>query len=189
MPTESKYKYQKKSLARRVAYLEKKQWQNRPEMKYLSGFHNTLTLAGQIATGPLADINYGDGNNNRVGNEILLHKIELRGHLGNPYCEALVVIGNGAAQAPLSLDFDMKKGGGIKPSARPAYKTIAHIWKTNAPDRFTRIIKFKKPLRVKYEGGQGTDAVDNVPWLVFKNCLSATDVTPEISILIHYTDP
>lgn len=188
--TVTKYKpYQKKSLQKRVAYLERKVWENRPEAKFLSFFHNTITLAGEISVTQLCNINYGDGNNNRIGNDILIHKIEIRGHLGDAYAECLLLVGHGVQQSPIKLDFDMNKGGGVRPSHRRAYRTLQHIWKNNSTNRFTRIVNFKKPLRVSYDGGSGTDASNNVVYLVFKNCLSSTTVTPEISVLVHYTDP
>lgn len=189
MPAKTKNSYRKKSLARRVAYLERKQWERRPEMKYFSSSFTATAVANNaiVALQP-CDINYGDGNNNRVGNEILVHAISIRGSLVNTLGEIIVCIGNGAQQFPLTSDFDMVYGGGIRPASYKAYRTVAHIQKTNDSPNFVRTVRFKKPLRVAYEGGSGTDCVDNVVWVVFKN-QSGVSLSPTIYMITHYTDP
>lgn len=176
-------------LAKRIKVLEAKVKANRPEMRT-----KTYSLSGSIATGTLSvtqltDIAQGDGVDNRSGDRIKLHRVEVRGVADSDL--DLYIIQQHGPTAPVLANFTSTNGAFILDSDNNNTFTewvhYRNIYSVGDEDP----VKFSKKfngMSIKYNGTAGSNMVQNGICFCVLNRNSVSS-TVKVSIRVWFTDP
>jgi len=183
----------KKSLAARVKRVEAKVAAQRPETKVYTAVD--FVAGGSIAAGgidffELGDIVEGTGFNERVGNKIRVHKVEVRGSAG-------VMVGVGLLKSKLAVDpagadfegskIPFLKGDQLGNTYVPLYE---HTAKNEATSLIT-MVKFsrswKAGIPVSYEDPTTGSCSHNNLYVYGVN-LQALPASCQLSVRVWYTD-
>lgn len=165
-------KTKQKSLARRVAYLEKKQWQSKPEMKIITQTAaNSALAAATIRVLPCGNPVSGTDVNERVGNKIRIHGVEVFGNLGDFRCDVYILLApSGYLAQPQYSDFQAVVGGHIQANQQREFKTLKHFLQPDGANaNFHVKHNFKYPMVVEFQGAGSTAASRNQLYVVVKN--------------------
>lgn len=148
-----------------------------------------------IATGSiypigLCDIASGDGVFERSGNQIRVHRVEVRGHTSQLADIYLLNGPGGWIISPAYTDFSPNMGGCITANKSHEFKLIKQHWNTQGPiGNFFIVHRFKYPMVVEYAGDALNACCKNQLWLVIKNSVSpTTSINLDISCKVYYTD-
>lgn len=175
----------KKRLRRveRIAALRK------PEMKMQDFNYVNATLAdGALATiVELTAIAEGTGVNERIGNRIKIHRIEVRGTLGAENVDAYIIQGH-TTTAPVYANFYAYQGSHLlADDSHTKFTEWRYINGRTFIDRSGLRHRFPIGYTAKYNANLSTSCVDNRLWFVVKNDTGAA-VSVEYSLRVWFTD-
>jgi len=175
--------------AKRMRYIEKQVYRNRPEMQT-----TTISVSGGVAAAsrlllkPCSNIISGTGVSERKGDKIRVYRIEVRGCL-DQNLDAYIIQKKGAAD-PAVATFGGAKGAYLLDSEN-GNRYVEWIHKrssqvgTQAPFKMSK--SFKGGILVSYNSAGLNATVNNEPVAVILNT-TGTAYDADLSVRLWYTD-
>lgn len=158
----------------------------KPEMKtYQQDVDISLAAGGFYVTSLTAGIILGVGSSNRIGSEIKIHAVEVRGYNGNGANLTMHVVRPNDDDSPTASDFS----GGDKPSSFYDHNRgweLMYIPTSSLDNRtlINRRYRFKRPMTVK----QFSNFTRNELYLCIKNGSTGTNGDIDVVCRIWYTE-
>lgn len=183
------------SLPTRLARLERKVANEKPEMKCRTHIWNGSVATGNLINFDITDIAQGDRKQNRSGNKIKIWRVEVRGAT-DPELETYLIQKH-AVTEPVFADFTGQKGGMI---VSDKLNTIYTEWRYHYPRPYDvntlgQMIPFKiiqkfKGMECGYDGFL-TAAYHNGLIVTMRNpaSLGATARSYDFTVRVWFTDP
>jgi hypothetical protein len=177
------------SIAKRLRYVEKQSYRNRPEMQT-----KTLTLAGTQGGGTLSvvhpcQLSQGVGVSERTKDRIRVWRLEIRGtggHLLDHY-----ILQKKTTSDPTISSFSTGQGpyllDSINTNQFTEWKHYRNLYTANSNTNMKLRHSFKGGIIVKYNGSAATNVVDNEIIYVVVNRTSGSQ-SVDVSIRMWYTD-
>lgn len=179
----------KMPLAKRIKRLETVQSRRKPELKV-----RTMNLSGSLVAGgtdfaiiEVTDISQGDNIDERIGDEIRLHRVQARGDVANM---DLYLIQSMSTSAPTVANFAAVAGGHLTSANQKKFTEWWHFYQNSQPSSASNPdmnMSFRFPPKVTYAGATGTSGQRNKYYF----CIKTTSMivqSYEISIKVWYTD-
>jgi len=180
----------KKSLAARVKRVEAKVARQKPEVKVYTDFISALVATNTLAFLDLGAIVEGTGFNERVGNKIRLHKVEVHGWRANEL--GLLLLKSKLAADPAITDFE----GVYCPTVKGEllnndYVMLHHDVPARRPYSDSEMCKFsrswKAGIPVSYDDPTTGHCSHNNMYVVVPN-LTASSHSVYLTCRFFYTD-
>lgn len=184
-----RYRAGKEPLAKKVKILERQVRASRPEMRTKTWSLSGTITAGTVSVTNITAIDQGDGVDERSGDRLRLHRVEVRGVADSDL--DIYLIQQHGPNAPALANFTSTNGAYILDSDNNNQFTewvhYRNIHSVGSEDP----VKFSKRFHgmiVKFNGSAGSNDVQNGVVLCVLN-RNAADSTARLSIRIWFTDP
>lgn len=190
MPYKGRRTYRRKNLATRVTKLERT---TKPEMKQAVWSSSGTLAVDAIYVRAFPALNQGDAFNQRIGNQVRLHKIDCK--TSNELNVSHLLIKANTATPPTAADFVGFQGSMfVLPDSSARYQIIDEYQPSgdNAAidvGSLTGHLKYHNSYGtvIKYRGGSGNDQTGTTFYYVCINKTSST-ISPLMTAKIYYSD-
>jgi len=178
-----------RNVKQRVARVERL-IKNVGELKHITNIYNTQVNNAAIGFIELTSMAAGSTVANRVGNEVEIVKVEIRGCLGTttfPFYSSYHLVTSMDATVPVISDFSSQTGGHY---ALAKGTELRHQFAgPNASNSFIRMNwKPKYKWITRYKATGTGDTIRNPIYFVLNNATGGQNLSPQISWRIWYRD-
>lgn len=174
-------------LNKRLRRMETQIRRNRPEMKNKIFSSSANVAAGALTNQTLTNIDQGDDIDERIGNNIRIWRIEVRGNLAVGLDQ--LVVQQHTTTSPTYASFTTTQGAMIIASNTNSLFTEWHHYNTrvSSGEQFRYFVKFPKGMVVHFNGTAGTSGCRNEVALTTVNNTAGT-LGLSYNARVWYTD-